>query len=1047
MESQSSGQSSNSLHVFQTPPSSLRRNSDTPASTYGPWQVDTLDETLNQLPSQRDDGSPDVFTSLDQMQIEPLESQPGLLKWAWNGLANRLWRGSQVSKPEQTVSQIPPPPQEGAIPRRQGVITRLITRYVPGLLPYWQFDRTAVKWGAKKLRTVLDEKAGVKFDLKDEVWQKLLEDIILRAASELVDRRVETDQLIEIPKITINTPGGDVVISNVRLNARLQPFHNDCPILGHQKKVISLHVNRLNCNVKIPVKDRPSVNLRITATNGEINFGTDLLDMVLNPDSRALSGLMNESLNGPHMPRDNTAVQFKAESLKVHYTDAKAMFAMNGNLLPADNDEDTLMAGFDGGVASFSNITLNRQLNLFKKNLDQTSQILVGGMEFRNDPSREAVINLDSIKVDELDDYHNGTLSCNVTLKPRHLKLSSSRLWRLVGNLFDGLTTLEVKAPVQNGEIEINKIKLSRKEWEKKPPHEAQNTGYVEVTSSNIIIKTLLGPLLRSRFTKIVPSSCPRLQLGLPFLRVELQLPGFVPNKNTPGDDGNIIVTELLDQIGGDLLSGWYLIPSKLMLTQKNIEERCFAASQGDTEAARHLMLKHIELKRRGHHDEALRTSLAIPTASYQTLIAECERPHERAEYYLMAHELTEVDPPRAVAIYAALLAKQHYSEEPKTSDPAWLVNLAWDIDTNKAGSNATITDILAFAYKSDPFAGVDGLKELCRLASEGRYPKEHLTDLVLNHVRAGKFDDDPKALANTVVIIEEFVGSDIMRVLQEYPVKPLANQARLDGNRDSTARELTDAIVGLMERYEMAVNACHLYLYIGETDNAKSVLEEAIRRSDVMAFKERIDLEVHEGRIGRPRYVQAATILKNVLSTPNLSPEMTRMGKHLLEELWNHSHSHLQVAEAFFSDSRAVPQKSPYSAAVSCLFDRYPPDEDARDALAIWLDETRTLLLVARDNPVTTAQEKLMIGHFSNLLNDIQYQQENLSHAGMLRQRASLLQGSSTEQSNPGYERQAPGVTAHLAYPNTRRQPGYQVLPEWLTEQTTRGRVVPEHE
>ena len=128
-----------------------------------------------------------------------------------------------------------------------------------------------------------------------------------------------------------------------------------------------------------------------------------------------------------------------------------------------------------------------------------------------------------------------------------------------------------------------------------------------------------------------------------------------------------------------------------------------------------------------------------------------------------------------------------------------------------------------------------------------------------MGHIRADKFSKNPKALATTVLTLEEFVGNDIMRILHEYPINELAAQAIEDGRRNLETRQLIDRLVLLMKGYKMAVNAANLYLCIDEPRNAKGVLEEAISHSDVMAFRERIIKEVDDGRFGRPRYVEGS--------------------------------------------------------------------------------------------------------------------------------------------------------------------------------------------
>ena len=161
-------------------------------------------------------------------------------------------------------------------------------------------------------------------------------------------------------------------------------------------------------------------------------------------------------------------------------------------------------------------------------------------------------------------------------------------------------------------------------------------------------------------------------------------------------------------------------------------------------------------------------------------------------------------------------------------------------------------------------------------------------------------------------------------------------------------------------------------------------------------------------------------------------------MGQYLLQCLWDKANDNIEVARVFCPDSNGS-DRTHYARAISSLFSFRSYDTDNIDGILFRIREIREMLLHARDSESTTANQQIMIQHFSNLLDNLQLQYEPLSLSAALSQAASSLR-----QSN-----QAPDITAlfdsqqpssnvvQVAYP-TRVRNGQPMSPQWLMQQHT---------
>ncbi|AMO56807.1 hypothetical protein GZ77_02430 [Endozoicomonas montiporae] len=982
--------------------------SPSPEGAHKHRNVDTIDlsQVFKQIPSQKDDGTHGSFTPLRKKQVDVQTPQPGRLQQAMGWI---------LGKPSEHASATGKPARQDIDkPHKEGIQSHWIVEGIKNYLvrPVADFlvkplaerivkpvaNQVIVKPFKKIIlpqaqkqfanlvrHQLLDKWAGVSFDMNDEMWQKIFTDLLLTTFKDLDPKKVGVYQNVNIPKLTIQTQNGPLVVSNLSLSVCLKPPASESTDIADQQRQTTISIHRVRCEVDIPVEyQEEPVSLKLSTNRGKVHIGTDI-GKFLNLTSAYT--WMREGKNSPNLPRDQTAVQISVKELKVEYSNTNTAYDVDGNYIDP-TAKHPVLTEFGKGTATFKDLDLRRKVNLIHQDAEQSAVTTLGGMavDFDSDQARPAVVALNKIELSDMDDDHNGSLGCELTLQPKHLRQSSSILMRLVGVLLGGTTKISLHAPVRGGDIALKNLKHTKKQLEQLPESKRQGKGYIDIESSNPIIKLILGPLLRSRFTKIVKTSAgTAIQVGA---QMEVQLPGLIPASGQKDDDGSFVMTELFDQIGGDLLKGWSLINSRLLICPKRLEKMCVEASREKvTDSSRPrkssaLMRYRKELKRRQHHNEALRASLAITTPSYRKLIQSCEDPAERAEYYKIAHELAEVDPPKSIAIFAALLQRKHYAEEPKTADPGWLTQIALDIDREEPDSIELIIDTLSFAYKTDPFAGSDALCHLLRLVKDGRCPASVVTELVHQNIRIGRFDDSPKALAQTVTAIEQVVGKQIRGLLKNYPTSALV---KLSDN-DAEAATLVDQTSNLMQRYNLPVPAAKLHLEMNEEYAAERILEAAIQNNDPQALRARIRWEVADGMIGQPRYEDAAKLLLETLSQPELPEDMMKAGQEALQELWETAHDNPDVAAAFCWPF-FTKDDHPYNQFVQQLFS-IPRDLTLEPYDFVnRIHEIRPLLADAiKSDDISYSQQKIL-RHFDKLLNNLQAQYDKARLSGHLKQ------------------------------------------------------------
>lgn len=1074
-----------SVSSYHSAAESLRQSADISVeSRHGHRLVDTvdMDQVLKLIPSHKDDGSCNTFPSLRDKQVDTSKPEPSrfqrVVNWFW-GVSpeptetSNIDDTSSVTKPETDKKTTPAPVDASSTdatpePQRnwlvRGVRDYVVAPIANGVSNYvlspvnnyvvtpigkhvvkpvanqvitrpknFLYQQAQAKF-ASGVRYQLLERAGVKFELDDEIWQQIFIDTLATAFKDLDPEKVGVHQNLVIPWVNINTRNGPVRVENINLSACIEKPDSFSTDIVNQKRKVTINVNHVECNVDIPVKykDTP-VKLRCVANKGKMHLATNIDKTFM---AKSAYTWFREGKDSPNHLHDDTAVQVSLDELKVYYSDTRKAFEFDGNHAdPAGTDP--VLAEFDCGEASFKHVNLCRKLNLVRDEVDQTAVATVEGMkiDFKTDPNRPSVVALNTIELSDMDDSHNGFLDCQVTLQPQLLKHSSSMLPRLVSRLLSGKTKVSLHAPMREGDIALKNLQLTKKQWEALPPEERKGKGYVEVESRNPLVQLLMGPLLRSSLTRIVPTPRgPCIKVGA---QLQIQLPGLIAGSGEKDDHGTVVMTELFDKIGGKLLNTWHIVKSKLIICPRKLERQCVQASREQADGlarpvhSRELVMIRKELKKRQHHSEALRASQAIPAAVYKRLIRDCEDPLERAEYYKIAHELTEIDPPKSVAIFAALLNRKHFAEEPKTADPKWLTDMAVRIKEESPENAGLVIDTLSFAYKSDPFSGSEAMCQLLKLVKDEECSPEVVTRLIINHIQNGRFTDSPKALAQTITAVEKVIGADVVEILKVFPARPLAELIRTD----TEVPALIDDITTVMRKYNMNVSAAEVSLHAGETLSAQTTLETAIQKNDPEALKARIMLEVKHGTIGHPRFVDAAKLLVETLCQPALPEPMQEAGTKCMYELWQHTHDNPEVAAAFGYSFMTGPEH-PYNQFLTDLFSISRDEMQDSAQFVMKLHSIREKLLEAlNDNKGVTEEQRFIIRYFSTLISNIQDLHDRTEKAGSLMglQQAgtiSLQQLKDVELLTVDPVRVNLGTSEHR--PDTEH-----VVPQWVQTET----------
>ena len=219
--------------------------------------------------------------------------------------------------------------------------------------------------------------------------------------------------------------------------------------------------------------------------------------------------------------------------------------------------------------------------------------------------------------------------------------------------------------------------------------------------------------------------------------------------------------------------------------------------------------------------------------------------------------------------------------------------------------------------------------------------------------------------------------------MLKHYPTRPLASLLE----SDPEAPELIDQISNLMQRHKQPVPAAGLHLLIDEEYTAERILENAILDNDPEALKARIRWEVRDGTIGNPRFEDAAKLLLETLSQPELPAAMVDAGQEALKELWEATHDNPDVAVAFcwpfFTDD-----DHPYNRFVQQLFSiprdlTLIPDEFIKKIHGI-----RPLLSEAKQSHEISHAQLEMLGHFEKLLGNLQTQYDQARISSFLSTR-----------------------------------------------------------
>ena len=577
-------------------------------------QISASEASHRQTDSLLDDPLQSVPTNsrITGKKVDEVASKGGLFSGLYNAVISRIWGPVKQSDPEEKflpeVTASPTAAEAPGIGERATGVWAQCSNFVRGGINQL-FRATGAVLGTVKNKTydlarVLTKSyAGVDFQMSDEDWHQLLQELIFRTVG--YTNGMPEYQDIHIPKITIKQKNGSpITVHNIKLNARPSPAHEASATVNNQGFINSIDIRQMTCEVEITPPGKPTMQLHLAMVNGKATFGTDLLEILKHPVING-NGLWNTAVVGGKdsvLPMDHTAVHVCAEQLTIGYNHVGARVSFPEGA-PANRDEDPIahvtghhnsrtamidgqlpppeaippetqtacMAGFHKGKVTLKNVSVGRPINILRSASDQSTIFHCSGLKFQNSADLPALVDIDSVELKELDDKHDGKLSCELTVNPvlvRNIK----PLNLIPKSVLHGSVKISVQAPIEHGELSVAQLKEG-----------------VVVQTKNSLFNRVINSMLKSPGTRLICSKegNVELQLSIPVLSL---IPGLsritrfwlgpqlkcsvpLPLKGLVASDGagKVVLSDLVGGVGDDL-NNMKILPGRYHFSPPELE-------------------------------------------------------------------------------------------------------------------------------------------------------------------------------------------------------------------------------------------------------------------------------------------------------------------------------------------------------------------------------------------------------------------------------------------------------------------------------------------
>ena len=776
-------------------------------------------------------------------------------------------------------------------------------------------------------------------------------------------------QTIEIPTIEIDqgliTP---LRVKGLKFRARLAPYPKDCSMIQKQQFQRAIEIEDLQCTVDLPRADQMPATLDISLPNGTLSIGSNIASA---PGITDIGRLILSSDNAS-LPFDHTAIQIKADNLRVG-------FKKLNSATPFDPSAPTSLEapgvlGFNDGAAEFKDICIATPLSLLRKAPDQTTVFQCGGFKLTNEISRDVMVNMRTIDVSSLDPQLCGPLKLDIGLDIRKVRNFPGASF-IPKFLLNAQIDCEVSAELNKGELDFKKLKSGIKfksagtNWWSRKLTDWLN----EIISSD---KTTLvtGKDGKPKIRFFIPNPLKKIFGSIPLLGriiptelsipLELSLPikGLCPS---PDNQGKVVVVDLLSNVVQGLLMGWFQIPGKAQLVQKDHELLCTAAASGNITVSKALTTIAGELESSGHSGQALRIWQAIPTSHFAQISLEDTQLSSEI-INTMAHRMVEVDPDKAIALYGLALKGTPVGPLPENYDAEAVMTAAQRLDLTKPNEKAVALDVLEFLAMARPQGSA--FAKLNQLFRSGQYPQARISGLLAKVIHLPPYADNLSHQASLLEEMEPSMGDAITEALINLPTHALTRQYGI------SAEETAAHFEPLMLKYHQEVQAARMYQNIHNAAKAGKILEDCIKQDDEgasAALKERLTSEVFHGSYGTPRYISGFQLLMD-LDRKTLSPKLEQTRQHMLKILWRETRNQSIKWPGLSTEQETSTPAAQYQNAAARLFSIPEKDADSPDKLFETLSGIHRDMTEARGALPPSDQGLAQLLQFEQLVNSL---------------------------------------------------------------------------
>ncbi|KEQ12148.1 hypothetical protein GZ78_27230 [Endozoicomonas numazuensis] len=834
---------------------------------------------------------------------------------------------------------------------------------------------------ASKLDGFVNSQAGIEMTNADEKsqWRSLLYDLLCSYTGVVVDGEQTAFRFNEILKKNGDQP--PVKITALNFDSKRVVKQSESYLINGQATENHFEVGDLSCTVEIPVKNHPPLTIHLKLENTTVSVGTDIGITQL---------LKNQFISSA---QDRTAAQLTAEKIEVRYENLDAYTELTSSAKP--DIESDCMVGFESGKLTMENVRFCKPLNMLKTSSEQTSILTFDKLEYQNESTRPALVEVQNVKVHHLDDTHNGTFSSTLIIHPKMIRNIPYIGW-LLAPIFSAPIHLDVFSFMKHGEVRMKDLKHG-----------------ISVSGGGLA-GWFVKKALTAHTTRLIPyRGGTGLQIGWPFefVACKIDLPGLLPGKAASSipiedhdqmtfdrlnqrpslessiqrqhqqdeptseqsqplhhqhfealdkEEGVLIVPDTFSRVLSGIVSGNKALAHPLRMVPRLLEKRCIEAAKGDDRASQ-ILLRFVQDQERFQHESDCMMALqAVPVEFY---IKEASEADDQKWLWLehVAHKLIAVDGQKAFELYKQLLKRRDIENASElASDVDWLIHLSKSLPKNTPEEKALAFRVAEFTYKSNPEKADEVIKLLIDWNKNKLYKTRQLSDLIRDLINNHPYFADPHHLVTLLNLLDRSHPEIVSNSLEQFPVYTLLYN--LWAQDSIKAHQTLDFLKGLLVKHGRFKEAAELLIESGDHKQAERMLELAIGQGKPSALKVKMDL------ITRGIFSEEVTLekevrrLKQLTETPATSQTSKEEAFSVIAEVIT-QRPHPELAGIFLEDLLMTEDKKvSFVKAVNGLFDLQTDESSTPQDRLKTLNQIEEHLKSARTDESTYLNKPLML-------------------------------------------------------------------------------------